>query len=92
VNIVVISRLTFRKGVDLLVDVVPTICKRFPQVYFIIGGDGPKKKIIEESIKKHGLTDRVEMVENPINLSLDLFQDIRSEKYLFVVISSLIHL
>ncbi|CAD8170473.1 unnamed protein product [Paramecium octaurelia] len=62
VNIVVISRLTFRKGVDLLVDVVPTICKRFPQVYFIIGGDGPKKKIIEESIRKHGLTDRVEML------------------------------
>lgn len=62
VNIVVISRLTFRKGVDLLVDVVPTICKKFPQVYFIIGGDGPKKKIIEESVKKHGLSDRVEMV------------------------------
>ena len=62
INIVVISRLTFRKGVDLLIDVVPAICKKFPQVYFILGGDGPKRGPLEDMIKKNELQDRVEMV------------------------------
>lgn len=43
INIVVLSRLTYRKGTDLLIDVIPAITKIFPEVYFIIGGDGPKR-------------------------------------------------
>ena len=50
-----ISRLTYRKGVDLLVDVIPAVCKKFPEAYFIIGGDGPKRGVIEETVKKHNL-------------------------------------
>jgi phosphatidylinositol glycan class A protein len=42
INIVVICRLTFRKGVDLLVDVIPEVLRKQPNVHFIIGGDGPK--------------------------------------------------
>jgi phosphatidylinositol glycan class A protein len=38
INIVVISRMTYRKGVDLLVDIVPAICNQYPQVHFLIGG------------------------------------------------------
>lgn len=37
VNIIVISRLAYRKGVDLLVATAPKICAKFPQVRFIIG-------------------------------------------------------
>lgn len=55
INIVVVTRMTFRKGVDLLVDVIPTICERFPEVHFIISGEGPKKVVIEETVKKHNL-------------------------------------
>lgn len=50
INIVCIQRLTFRKGVDLLIDVIPVICKKFPEVHFIIGGDGPKRVPLEEMI------------------------------------------
>ena len=32
INIVVMSRLTYRKGIDLLIDVIPGICARFPEV------------------------------------------------------------
>ncbi len=32
--IVVLSRLTQRKGVDLLIQLIPVICKKFPQVQF----------------------------------------------------------
>ena len=37
VTIVVISRLTYRKGIDLLVATAPHICALFPNVKFIIG-------------------------------------------------------
>ena len=42
INIVYISRLQFRKGVDLLIGIIPEITARFPNVNFIIGGDGDK--------------------------------------------------
>ena len=32
INIVAISRLTFRKGIDLLADVIAPICKKYPEV------------------------------------------------------------
>lgn len=37
VTIVVVSRLAYRKGVDLLVAVAPRICKLFPNVRFLVG-------------------------------------------------------
>lgn len=42
INIVVLSRMQYRKGVDLLIDIIPEIIKKYPEAYFIIGGDGPK--------------------------------------------------
>lgn len=75
ITIVVLSRLVYRKGigspvpridcsliVDLLVDVVPEMCKKFPKVHFVIGGDGPKKVDLEEMREKHQLHDRVELL------------------------------
>ena len=37
VTIVVLSRLAYRKGIDLLVAAAPRICARFPHVHFVIG-------------------------------------------------------
>lgn len=37
VTIVVLSRLAYRKGVDLLVATAPRICAKFPHVHFVIG-------------------------------------------------------
>lgn len=37
VTIVVISRLVFRKGIDLLVASAPHICRKYPNVRFLIG-------------------------------------------------------
>lgn len=37
VNIVVISRLVYRKGIDLAADVIPRVCSKYPNVHFIIG-------------------------------------------------------
>jgi len=67
VTVVLGSRLVYRKGVDLVVDVVPAICrKKFGRgrvrVDFIIAGDGPKRILLEEMIEKHSLQRRVTML------------------------------
>ncbi|CAL1366833.1 unnamed protein product [Linum trigynum] len=60
--IVVISRLVYRKGADLLVEVIPEVCRLYPNVRFIVGGDGPKRVRLEEMREKHSLQDRVDML------------------------------
>ena len=62
VNIVVMSRMVYRKGIDLLVGVLPLICARFPQVKFIIGGDGSKMVLLHETRERYLLHDRMELL------------------------------
>jgi phosphatidylinositol glycan class A protein len=62
INIVCISRLTMRKGVDFLVDIIPEVLSVYPNAYFIIGGDGEKVPLLKELIKKYNLADSVELL------------------------------
>ena len=62
INIVIVSRLAYRKGIDLLVDIIPYIVKKYPNVYFIIGGDGPKKLVLEELRDMYNLGNRMEFL------------------------------
>ncbi|KAG2181139.1 hypothetical protein INT43_008721 [Umbelopsis isabellina] len=62
ITVVVISRLVYRKGMDLLVAIIPRICAMHPKVKFIIGGDGPKRIDLEQMREKHLLHDRVELI------------------------------
>jgi phosphatidylinositol N-acetylglucosaminyltransferase subunit A len=62
INIVVISRLCYRKGIDLLVALIPTVSLKYPHVHWIIGGDGPKKLDLEQMIEQFKLHDRVDML------------------------------
>lgn len=55
INIVCVSRLTQRKGVDFLVDIIPAILKVHPNAYFIIGGDGERTPLMKQLIEKKGL-------------------------------------
>ncbi|GIY07826.1 n-acetylglucosaminyl-phosphatidylinositol biosynthetic protein [Caerostris darwini] len=59
VTVVVISRLVYRKGIDLLAGVIPIICSRHPEVNFLIGGDGPKRIVLEEVRERYQLQERV---------------------------------
>ncbi|KAF0977161.1 hypothetical protein FDP41_003814 [Naegleria fowleri] len=61
-KIVSISRLVYRKGADILIAIIPIICKKYPMVDFIIAGDGPKLIEMNEMIEKHELFDRVELL------------------------------
>ena len=62
ITIVILSRLVYRKGIDLLVSIIPQICQLYPNVDFLIGGDGPKRVDLEQMREKYQLHDRVELV------------------------------
>lgn len=62
VTIVTVSRLVYRKGIDLLVASAPTICDLFPDVRFVVGGDGPKMVDLEQMREKYRLQDRITLL------------------------------
>ncbi|KZT24146.1 glycosyltransferase family 4 protein [Neolentinus lepideus HHB14362 ss-1] len=62
ITIVVVSRLAYRKGIDLLVATAPRICATFPNVRFVVGGDGPKMVELLQMREKHLLQDRIELL------------------------------
>ncbi|KAG5635366.1 hypothetical protein H0H81_011541 [Sphagnurus paluster] len=62
ITIVVLSRLAYRKGIDLLVATAPRICAAFPNVRFIVGGDGPKLIDLLQMREKYLLQDRIELL------------------------------
>ncbi|KAH0479649.1 MAG: uncharacterized protein KVP18_003174 [Porospora cf. gigantea A] len=62
VVIVTVSRLFFRKGIDLLMEVVPAVCAWNPSVEFLIGGDGPKRMELEAMIEECNLHGRVTLL------------------------------
>ncbi|KAF6266378.1 glycosyl transferase [Scenedesmus sp. NREL 46B-D3] len=61
ITIVALSRLVYRKGIDILALVIPEICHRHPHVSFIIGGDGPKRGLLEQMVAQEGLAGRVKL-------------------------------
>lgn len=61
VNVIVISRLVYRKGIDLLAGVIPKL-KPMKNVHFIIGGDGPKRNLLEEVREKANMQDRIRIL------------------------------
>lgn len=62
ITVVVLCRLVYRKGIDLLIDVIPEICSKFPQVNFLIAGEGPKKVELEQMRERFRLHERVQMI------------------------------
>ncbi|ELV12485.1 N-acetylglucosaminyl-phosphatidylinositol biosynthetic protein [Tupaia chinensis] len=62
ITVVVVSRLVYRKGTDLLSGIIPELCQKYPDLNFIIGGEGPKRIILEEVRERYQLHDRVRLL------------------------------
>ncbi|XP_061698152.1 phosphatidylinositol N-acetylglucosaminyltransferase subunit A isoform X3 [Syngnathoides biaculeatus] len=62
ITVVVISRLVYRKGIDLLSGIIPVLCLKHPDLHFLIGGEGPKRLVLEEVREKYQLHDRVRLL------------------------------
>ncbi|CAI5440611.1 unnamed protein product [Caenorhabditis angaria] len=61
-TIIYLGRLVYRKGADLLCDIIPKVCEAHKKCRFIIGGDGPKRVELEEMREKFKLHDRCIML------------------------------
>lgn len=62
ITIVVISRLFYNKGTDLLIAAIPRIIASHPNVRFIVAGSGPKAIDLEQMIEQQMLQDKVEFL------------------------------
>lgn len=64
ITVVVVSRLVYRKGVDLLAGVITRLCAlhQYDNVNFLIGGDGPKRVLLEEIREKRNIQDRITLL------------------------------
>jgi phosphatidylinositol glycan class A protein len=62
ITVIVIQRLYYNKGTDLLVAAIPHILAAHSNVRFIIAGNGPKAIDLEQMIERNVLQDRVLMI------------------------------
>uniref|UniRef100_A0A6B2EC60 phosphatidylinositol N-acetylglucosaminyltransferase n=1 Tax=Phlebotomus kandelakii TaxID=1109342 RepID=A0A6B2EC60_9DIPT len=64
ITVVIVSRLVYRKGIDLLVGIISKISQmpNMRHVNFLIGGDGPKRGLLEEIREKNNMQDRVTLL------------------------------
>eukprot|EP00891_Asterochloris_glomerata_P007378 jgi/Astpho2/7378/fgenesh1_pm.00114_%23_10_t len=62
IQIVALSRLVHRKGIDLLAVTIPEFCARHAHVDFLLGGDGPKAALLRSMVEQEGLQERVRLV------------------------------
>ena len=61
-TVVIVSRLVYRKGTDLMEATIPLVCSRLPWVRFVVAGDGPNRIALEEMRERHRLHARVDML------------------------------
>lgn len=57
----IVSRLVYRKGIDLAAGVISKFAN-MKNVNFLIAGDGPKRSVLEEVREKCNMQDRVTML------------------------------
>ena len=57
-----IAILRFKKGHHTLLESIPRVLKEVPEALFLIVGDGPQEKNIDEKIKAMGLSQKVLML------------------------------
>lgn len=62
ITIVCLSRLVYRKGIDLLAAALPVLCQRHHDIEFLIGGDGPKSNLLKKIIDENQLYNRVHLL------------------------------
>lgn len=57
-----VGRLVKRKGHDTVIKVLPKIKKKFPDLKYIIGGDGQDRQYLEALAKEYNVEDSVEFI------------------------------
>ncbi len=60
--IVCVGRLVHRKGQDRLIEALPEVLREVPDATLLLVGEGPRRKALEELIKKHRVSESVRFV------------------------------
>ncbi len=59
-----VGRLVKRKGFDKVIEIMPRLLKRVPDLKYVIIGNGPEKVALQTQIAESGLSGSVEILEN----------------------------
>ncbi|HBX16368.1 MAG: Glycosyl transferase, group 1 [Candidatus Magasanikbacteria bacterium GW2011_GWC2_41_17] len=59
-----VGRLVKRKGFDKVIEVMPRLLKRVPDLKYMIIGNGPEATALQTQIVESGLSDSIEILEN----------------------------
>jgi len=51
-----VRRLVYKNGLGTLIESVPLVAKKHPDVLFVVAGKGPSRKLIEDRIKELGIS------------------------------------
>jgi phosphatidylinositol glycan class A protein len=62
ITIAIISRLCYRKGTDLLYNLLPSILAKHSNVNVVVAGDGNKLILLTEMIERYTLQDKVKLL------------------------------
>ncbi|MGQ9518155.1 MAG: glycosyltransferase [Anaerolineae bacterium] len=54
-----VARLEQRKGVHVVLSLIPRLCRRFPNLQYWVVGDGPERRRLEAQAEKLGVADAV---------------------------------
>ena len=57
--ILAIHRMVLKKGYETFIDMIPYVIKEYPNVTFLLVGDGPLKRSFEERVKRLGVINNV---------------------------------
>lgn len=63
-RVCIVSRLVYRRGIDLLCQILAEACALDPDLQFTVVGDGPKRTELERVVRQEGLERRVALLGN----------------------------
>lgn len=69
-TLLTVGRLVKRKGQEKVIDAMPHLLKKFPDLNYLIIGEGPEKNNLEQKIKNLKLVNKVKILDNVINSEL----------------------
>ncbi len=71
-----VGRLVRRKGFDKVIEALPEVLKRVPNLVYVIIGDGPELKSYELRVTSYGLKEHVKIIEHAGDTDRDSWYNI----------------
>jgi teichuronic acid biosynthesis glycosyltransferase TuaC len=70
-----VRRLVYKNGLDTLIESVPKVAQKHPDVLFVVAGKGPSRKLIEDRIKELGISQNIKLAGFVPDEQLPLYYD-----------------